>query len=111
MSKSAQLIEGVLLDVVVKGLSSSPIDRIDLSEPKTEDTGRPPLRTLNEGRFTGLGEGCVFDEDGEGSSSWSNSGGDSRLVIKVGPRRFFSVLDESFASLSGEMALGGVGWI
>lgn len=90
-------MEGVLLEVAVKGVSSSPpMDRIDLKDPKTDETGRPELRVLNEGRVAGFGEGWVVAEEGEGSSSCRSSGEDSRLVIRVGPRRFLSVLDWSF---------------
>ena len=96
-------MDGVRLEVVVKGVSSSCIDRMDRREPKTEDTGRPaPLLILKPGRVTGLGEGKVFAEVGEGSSSWVSSGEDSRLVTRVGPRRFLRVLVESLFSLSGE---------
>jgi hypothetical protein len=95
-------MDGVRLEVVVKGVSSSCMDRMDRREPKTDETGRPPLLTLKEGRVTGLGEGRVFAEVGEGSSSWASSGEDSRLVTRVGPRRFFRVLFESLLSLSGE---------
>jgi hypothetical protein len=82
---------------------------MDLREPKTDETGRPPLRTLSVGRPVGLGEGRVFAEEGEGSSSWTSSGEDSRLVMRVGPRRFLRVLDESLFSLSGSSRV--VGWI
>lgn len=35
-----QLSEGAVLDVVESGVSSSPFDRMDRSEPKTDELGR-----------------------------------------------------------------------
>lgn len=49
-SGSGQLTEGDLLEVAVRGGSSSPIiDLMDLKEPKTDETGRF-AREANEGR-------------------------------------------------------------
>lgn len=89
---SGQLTEGALLEVVVRGESSSPIDLMDLREPKTDETGRLMVaRELNEGREElEPGGGCGREREGlRALSLKSSASGGSRLVTSVGVWAFF----------------------
>jgi len=48
--------DGAFVDVVDIGVSSSPVDRMDLTEPNTDDLGRAE-RMLREGRRIFEGDG------------------------------------------------------
>jgi len=97
-----QLKEGALLEVVDKGVSSSPLDRIDRKEPKTEELGRWMLgRILRDGRRILEGEECR--EGGLLIASMGISGCSTKDA--EGVRRFRRVLAGSFEASSFAVGL------
>lgn len=90
------------------GESSSPMDRIDLNEPKTDEAGRfADVREVIEGRER-LGEG--WERDGlrvSSSSTAATSVASSRLVTREGAFRLVRVLGACCFAGSWR----GVGWI